>query len=338
MKLPLQKIATTLKLTLIGDGSAAIAGVASTQSAGLEDLVFAQDQQHLDQALASRAAAILTGEFAAGMASKKPLLIAREPRLAFARAAAMLGSPGELPAEIHPSAVIHPTAKLGKDVGVAAFAVIGPKAVVGDRCRIGAGSQVGEGVVLGADCVIASNVTIESNTRIGDRVIVQSGSVLGSDGFGYVRDAKTGRHIKFPQIGTLEVGNDVEIGACCTIDRGALDATVIGAGTKIDNLVHVGHNVRIGANVVIAAQTGISGSVTVEDDVMIGGQVGIGDHAVIKRGVVLGGQAGVMPSKVLHAEAEPLWGTPAKPVRRYLRELAALGRLAKSNKPKTEKD
>jgi UDP-3-O-[3-hydroxymyristoyl] glucosamine N-acyltransferase len=160
-------------------------------------------------------------------------------------------------------------------------------------------------------------------------VIVHAGAVLGSDGFGYVRDEKCGRYIKFPQIGQLLIGDDVEIGANVTIDRGALDATVIGPGTKLDNLIHIGHNCQLGANVIMAAQVGLSGSVSVGDDCMLGGQVGIGDHAEIESGAILGGQAGILPHKKFRGRGEVFWGTPAKPVREYLKELATLARLTK---------
>jgi UDP-3-O-[3-hydroxymyristoyl] glucosamine N-acyltransferase len=153
--------------------------------------------------------------------------------------------------------------------------------------------------------------------------------VLGSDGFGYVRDPSSGRYEKFPQIGGLEIGDDVEIGANTTVDRGALDMTIIGRGTKLDNLVHVGHNVRIGEDVVIAAQTGFSGSAAAEDGVVIAGQVGIGDHARIEKGVILGGQAGILSGKVVRGPGMVFWGTPARPLRQYLKELAVLARLAK---------
>jgi UDP-3-O-[3-hydroxymyristoyl] glucosamine N-acyltransferase len=153
--------------------------------------------------------------------------------------------------------------------------------------------------------------------------------VLGSDGFGYVRDQATGRYEKFPQIGKLEIEDDVEIGANTTIDRGALDVTRIARGTKIDNLVHIGHNCQVGEDVVIAAQTGLSGSITIEKNVILGGQVGIGEHARIGEGVLLGGQGGVLPNKVLRGKGIAFWGTPAKPVREYLKELAVLARLAK---------
>jgi UDP-3-O-[3-hydroxymyristoyl] glucosamine N-acyltransferase len=219
--------------------------------------------------------------------------------------------------------------KTGNDVSVAERVVIGKGVQIGDGTRIGAGSVIGESVVIGGDCELYPNVTIYPGVRLGDRVIVHSGAVLGSDGFGYVRDRATGRHEKFPQIGRLEIEDDVEIGANSTVDRGALEVTRIGRGTKIDNLVHVGHNCQIGEDVVIAAQTGLSGSITIEKNVVLGGQVGIGEHARIEEGVMLGGQAGVLPKKVLRGNGIAFWGTPAKPMREYLKQLAALARLAK---------
>jgi UDP-3-O-[3-hydroxymyristoyl] glucosamine N-acyltransferase len=156
--------------------------------------------------------------------------------------------------------------------------------------------------------------------------------VLGSEGFGYVRDQVTGRYEQFPQLGRLEIGDEVEIGANCTVDRGALDATVIERGVKLDNMVHIGHNVHLGENVVIAAQTGISGSSSIAKDVVIGGQVGIGDHAIVEEGAILGGQSGVLSKKIIRGKGMLFWGTPARPLKEYLRELAVLARLAKSDK------
>jgi UDP-3-O-[3-hydroxymyristoyl] glucosamine N-acyltransferase len=158
---------------------------------------------------------------------------------------------------------------------------------------------------------------------------VHAGAVLGSDGFGFVRDEQSGRYAKFPQIGRLEIGDDVEIGANSAVDRGALDATVIGRGTKLDNMVHVGHNVRIGENVVIAAQTGISGSAVIEDGVVVAGQVGIADHVTVESGAILGAQCGVPTGKVIRGKGILFWGTPARPIKQYLKELAVLARLAK---------
>src|SRR5256885_1231922 len=193
----------------------------------------------------------------------------------------------------------------------------------------GSGGGVGRGVRLGRECEIYPRVTIYAGTTLGDRVIVHAGAVLGSDGFGYVRDSKSGRYEKFPQVGRLVIEDDVEIGANTTIDRGALDETRIRRGAKLDNLVHIGHNCDIGEDVVIAAQTGLSGSIVLENGVVLGGQVGIGEHARLEEGVMLGGQGGVLPNKVLRGKGVAFWGTPAQPVRQYLKQLAALARLGK---------
>jgi len=230
---------------------------------------------------------------------------------------------------VHASAAVHPSVKLGPGVVVEELAVVAERAHIGQASRIGAGCSIGRGVKIGNDCEIYPHVTMYPGTTLGDRVIVHAGAVLGSDGFGYVRDGKTGRYEKFPQVGRLMIEDDVEIGANATIDRGALDETRIGRGTKIDNLVHIGHNCQIGEDVVIAAQTGLSGSIVIENGVVLGGQVGIGEHARIEAGVMLGGQGGVLPNKVLRGKGVAFWGTPAQPVREYLKQLAALARLAK---------
>jgi UDP-3-O-[3-hydroxymyristoyl] glucosamine N-acyltransferase len=163
-------------------------------------------------------------------------------------------------------------------------------------------------------------------------VIVHAGAVLGSDGFGYVRDGATGEYTKFPQQGRLVIEDDVEVGANTTIDRGALEETRIGRGTKLDNLIHLGHNVSVGRNVVIAAQTGVSGSSSIGDGAIIGGQVGMGEHAEIGAGVILGGQGGILPGKRVQGPGMVFWGTPARPIKDYLRELATLARLARRPK------
>jgi UDP-3-O-[3-hydroxymyristoyl] glucosamine N-acyltransferase len=210
--------------------------------------------------------------------------------------------------------------------------VVGEGVTIGEHTRIGAGCVIAAHAQIGSHCELYPNVTVYAGVRLGDRVIVHAGAVLGSDGFGYVRDNATGRYEKFPQVGRLEIEEDVEIGANSTIDRGALDVTRIGRGTKIDNLVHVGHNVQIGEDVVIAAQTGLSGSAVVENDVVIGGQVGIADHVHIKQGAILGAQSGVPTKKVIRGKGVVFWGTPARPIREYLKELAVLARLAKGSR------
>jgi UDP-3-O-[3-hydroxymyristoyl] glucosamine N-acyltransferase len=324
----LKELAGNIDARVVGDISAKVIGVASVAGARRGDVVFAEDEENLAAALKSQASAVIAGSFAEKVHSSKTVLIVAHPRFAFARAASLLRGNAGRSAEIHPTAVIHASAKLGNRVSVGANAVIG-NAIIGERSRIGAGCVIGDEVEIGEDCEIYPNVTIYSGSRLGSRVVVHAGAVLGSDGFGYVRDLKSGRHEKFPQIGNLEIGDDVEIGANTTIDRGALETTRIGRGTKIDNLVHIGHNCQFGEDVIIAAQAGFSGSITIENHVVIGGQVGVGEHARIQEGVLLGGQAGVLPKKILRGKGIAFWGTPAKPLREYLRSLASLARLGK---------
>jgi UDP-3-O-[3-hydroxymyristoyl] glucosamine N-acyltransferase len=327
----LKEIAEFVEARLVGDGSVQVTGVASVQTASPGDLVFVQDDKNLGAALQSQASAVMAGRFAGGNAYSKPLLIAEDPRLAFARAAHLLRPKPERKPGVHGSAVVHGSAKLGKSVVIDERVVISQGAQIGDGTWIGAGSVIATGVVIGGSCELYPNVTVYSGTRIANRVVVHAGAVLGSDGFGYARDAKSGRYEKFPQVGRLEIEDDVEIGANATIDRGALVVTRIGRGTKIDNLVHVGHNVQIGEDVVIAAQTGLSGSAVIEDNVVIGGQVGIADHVRIKQGAILGAQSGIPSRKIIRGKGILFWGTPARPIRQYLRELALLARLAKKD-------
>jgi len=334
MKRSLKQIADAVGARLVGSDQAEISSVASIESASSNDLVFVEDEKHLAAALQSRAGSIIAGEFAASSGSGKPLLIADHPKLAFSRAARILreNSAGDsLQERIHPTAVVHPSAKVASTVRVEARAVINENAEIGEGTRIGSSCVVGTGVKIGHECEVYPNVTIYPGTNLGDRVIVHAGAVLGSDGFGYVRDRKTGHYEKFPQVGRLVIEDDVEIGANATIDRGALDETRIRRGAKIDNLVHIGHNCQIGEDVVIAAQTGLSGSITIENGAVLGGQVGIGEHATIGEGVMLGGQGGVLPNKILRGKGQAFWGTPAQPLREYLKQLATLSRLAKKD-------
>ncbi|MBZ5721249.1 MAG: UDP-3-O-(3-hydroxymyristoyl)glucosamine N-acyltransferase [Acidobacteriia bacterium] len=329
MKRSLKEVAELVQARLVGDGAVAVSGISSIGSASTGDLVFVEDERCLRLALESPAAAVIAGEFATEETAAKPLLVCAQPRLAFARAAKALSAAAPAEPGVHASAVVHASARLGKDVNVEARVVIAEGAVIGDRTTLGAGSVIGAKASIGSDCQLYPNVTIYPGARLGDRVTVHAGAVLGSDGFGYVCDRATGRYEKFPQVGRLEIGDDVEIGANTTVDRGALDVTRIGRGTKLDNLVHIGHNCQLGENVVIAAQAGLSGSIVVESNVVLGGQVGIGEHARIEEGVMLGGQGGVLPHKVLRGKGVAFWGTPAKPVREYLKELAALAKLAR---------
>ncbi len=338
MKHSLAEIAKAAGARLVGDGAREVGGIASIESATADDVTFVEDERRLEEALASAAGAVITGEFAANAKTSKPLLLAKQPRLAFIRAVRLIRpSRGQDYPGMHSTAVVPNSVKVGKRVSVGPHAVVGESVEIGEGTRIGPGVCIGAQVKIGADCYLDANVTVYAGTEIGNRVIVLAGAVLGSDGFGYVRDPESGRYEKFPQVGKLVIGDDVEIGANSTIDRGALDATVLARGVKIDNLVHVGHNARIGENVVIAAQTGIAGSSVIEKDVVVGGQVGIADHARIEEGVILGAQSGIPSKKVIRGKGVVFWGTPARPLKEYLKELAALGRESKKEKGKSKK-
>ena len=339
MKQTLRDLAENLGCRLIEDGSITVSSVSSLQSATNHSLVFVEDARHLDAALGSSAAAVIAGEFAAGdsaagdmrATASKPLLISPQPRLTFARAARLLRDL-DRNRVIHPSAIVAASAKIGKNVAIGARTVLGEHVSVGDETIVGAGAVIGDKVVIGSHCRLDANATIYPGTTLGDRVVVQAGAVLGSAGFGYVRDSETERYEQSPQIGRLTIEDDVEIGANSTIDRGALDETRIRRGTKIDNLVHIGHNVQIGENVVIAAQTGVSGSAIIEDNVIAGGQVGIADHVRIEAGAILGAQSGIPTGKVIRGKGVVFWGTPARPIREYLKELAFVSRAAKKER------
>jgi UDP-3-O-[3-hydroxymyristoyl] glucosamine N-acyltransferase len=317
-----------------------VTGVNGREQATATELLFAEDVNAAKQALASAAAAVVVkpGCIAEYVSNANVAVIeAEQPRLWFARAAKLL-KPARPAGGVHPSAVVGADVELGADVTVGPCAVIGDGARIGAGTRIEAGASVGEGVRIGEQCRIYPRAVLYPGTTLQNRVVVHSGAVLGADGFGYVRDAKTGRYTQFPQQGTLLLEDDVEIGANSTVDRGALKETRIGRGTKIDNLVHVGHNCDLGENVILVALTGISGSSSVGDGAVIAGQVGIGDHVQIGPGVILGGQAGVFSgSKVTNEGLKPgtvLYGTPARPLRQVLREQATLARLTKKRNEK----
>lgn len=282
-----------------------VAGISAAQP---DAAVFAEEPKALAAALGSAAGMILTKAELASEESDPRLVLVAEPKYAFALVAKALAPEPTAPL-IHASANIDPTAKMGANVQVAAGAVIEAGVSVGDGSQIGAGAKILQGVQVGA------------------RAVIQAGAVLGSTGFGFVRHSKTGEYVMFPQQGALVVEDDVEIGANSTIDRGALGETRIGRGTKIDNLVHIGHNCVIGKNVVIAAQVGISGSCVVEDGAVLAGQVGISDHCHIGPGVILGGQAGVFRGATVEGPGQMFAGTPAEPIKNFLKSLARLRRL-----------
>ena len=290
-----------------GAGDAEMVRVASLEGAGPDAVVFAVEAGTLERALQSSAGLVLAAvRNRDGVQDTDPrVLWVKDARYAFAVVARELK---------------------GRSVatGVHATAVVGERVKIGEGTSIGPGAMVGDDVQIGDNCEIGARVTIYPGATLGDRVVVQAGAVLGSTGFGYAANRATGEYVLFPQQGTLVIEDDVDIGANTTIDRGALGETRIGRGTKIDNLVHVGHNCSIGRNVVIAAQTGISGSSVVEDGAILGGQVGIGEHATVGAGVILGGGAGVLSGKKMRGPGEVFWGRPARPLKEYLRDLARL--------------
>jgi UDP-3-O-[3-hydroxymyristoyl] glucosamine N-acyltransferase len=225
---------------------------------------------------------------------------------------------------IHETAIVAPLTRIGANLGIGPYAVIGEDTYIGDGTQIGAHSVIGAGCWIGENCRIHSRVTLYAGTRIGHRVEIHSGAVLGADGFGYAFDGE--RYWKFPQAGIVEVGDDVEIGANTTIDRGSLDDTRIAKGVKLDNLVHVGHNVQIGTHTVVAAQTGISGSSTLGHHVVCGGQVGIADHCTLEDRSIAGAQAGIPTGKTVRS-GQTVWGTPARPLDKFKEAYVWFARL-----------
>ncbi len=316
-----------------GGAEVQLQGVNSSPLADVGDVVFAEDTASASEALNCAAGVVvlrpgLLGPYPAG----RCVVETPQPRLWFSLAAKALKLVP--PAKgIMPSAVVGRDVNLGENVTISPCAVVEDGAIVGTGTCIDSGAVIGAGVRIGSDCHIYPHAVLYPGTTLGDRVMVHAGAVLGADGFGYVRDPATGAYTQFPQQGTLVIEDDVEIGANTTIDRGALAETRIRRGTKIDNLVHVGHNCDIGEDVILVALTGVSGSSSVGNGAVIAGQVGIGDHAHVGPGVILGGQAGVLSGKTVTNEGlKPgtvLWGTPARPLKQVLRELAVLARMAR---------
>lgn len=310
-----------------GDPSREIRGVAGLERAGPDELTFAEGARVLKQASRSRAGCILVTERAS--LSGQTTIAVKQPKLAFIRAAEVLLPPRKTEPGVDATAIIAPGANLLTDVSVGPHAVIEDGVSIGSKTCIGAGVFLGRGVEVGADSVLYPRVSVYPGVRIGNRVVIHAGTVIGSDGFGYV--FAEGGHQKFPQLGQVIIEDDVEIGSNTTIDRGSLGDTVIGEGTKIDNLVQIAHNVRIGRHCAIAAQTGISGSVEIGNYVFIGGQVGIGDKARIEDQAMLGGGARILPGKIVRRGIF-MWGMPARPLSEFKKihaQLTNLPNLAK---------
>jgi len=327
--LRVKEIAAWLEAPWEGEGDREIRRVAPLEEAGDEDLSFVTPGRAAKLAVASRAACLVVpADFL--NATSRTVIRTDDPRAAVARAIPKLHPRSEPSPGVHPTAVLGPGAVIGKGASIGPLVSVGAGVHIGEGTTIGAGSIIGDYVRIGGHCVLHARVTLYHEVTVGNHVVLHSGCVIGADGFGFV--LTKGAYEKFPQVGSVVIGDHVEIGANSCVDRAALGVTLIGEGAKLDNLVHIAHNCRIGRHVVIAAQTGLSGGVVVEDYAVIGGQVGIGDKARIESRAVLGSGSGVLTSKIVRA-GQVMWGTPARPLKQYLGQLAALSRLAKKSRP-----
>lgn len=306
---------------VVGDPTIVIRGLARLELAADHEIAFVEDQRWFAAAAASRASCVIVPEAAPVAAPCR--IEARKPKLAFVQIAELLLPRSSGAPSIHPTAIIEEGAAIHPSVSIGPHASIGAHTRIGPETRIAAGVVIGRHVAIGSGCALYPNVVLYDRVQIGDRVILHAGACIGADGFGYVRDLEAYR--KFPQLGTVTIEDDVELGAGACVDRGALGPTRVGRGSKLDNLVHVGHNVDIGERVVIAAQTGISGSVVIEDDVVLAGQVGIADHVRVQRGAVIGAKAGVPSGKIIRRGS--WWGIPAQPLANFKRLHALWRRL-----------
>ena len=319
MKKTLREIAEWIDGNVLGDASIIIDGITGIDEAGPGDLTFAVSP-HLERALLSKAAAVIVP--AAVETYAKPAIRVANPRLAFTRLLTLFNPPPQVDSGVHQTAVVGKNVRLAEGVAIMAQVFIGDDVAIDAGTIIYPQSYVGAGTVIGKDCLIHPQVTLRERTVLGDRVIVQSGAVLGGDGFGYI--TVDGEHLKVPQVGNVVIEDDVEIGSNTAIDRATTGSTVVKRGTKIDNLVHIAHNDIIGEHCFIVAQTGISGSVTVGDHVTLAGQTGTAGHINIGANSVFIGRAGITkdtPANYFGA------GTPARPHQEWLREQVALHKL-----------
>jgi len=316
MPITAAELARHLQGEVLGDPSAALTGFAPADRARPGDLTFAENDTYFAAAEQSAATAIIvSGDFTS---SSKVLIRVKNARVAFARALALFFPEPVHPAGIHPTAVVSPHAQVDLTAHIGPHCVVGAGAQVGARVTMLAGVYVGDGVQLADDVTLFPNVTIYPRCEIGQRVRIHAGSVIGSDGFGYVLDG--GAHRKVPQVGQVVIGDDVEIGANVTIDRGALAPTVIGRGTKIDNLVQIAHNVVIGEHCIVVSQAGVAGSSTLGNYTVLGGQVGVAGHLKLGDQVSVAAQSGVMHNI---PDGETWLGSPAQPDREMKRQFIA---------------
>jgi UDP-3-O-[3-hydroxymyristoyl] glucosamine N-acyltransferase len=315
MQTTVGQLAALVEGSVDGDENIPIRGISSIEDAEDGDITFAETEKLLSSAGRSRASAVIApvsvGESDLTWSDggyAKPLIRVKNPRFAFAQALRIFAPEPKVYRGIHPSAVIGEGCRFGKNASVHALAVVGDSVTLGDNCVVYPYAYLGDNVTVGDNCVIYPHVVLHDNTQIGSAVVIHSGSVLGTDGFGYmfIED----RHYKIPQIGRVIVEDDVEIGANVTIDKARTGSTRIGAGTKIDNLVHIGHNVTVGRNSVIVAQVGISGSVEIGSGVILAGQVGVKDHLKIGDGSIVAAKTGVIGDIPAQSFVSGMYGRP----------------------------
>lgn len=341
----LVELAKEASAQLLGDGDRLIDGVAPLDAAGPRDLSVFHHPRYREQFLATRAGAVIVRPEVAELRHRPDcsLLVSDDPYLSFAKVVRLMHRAPQAKPGRDPRAAIHPSASVDPSAEVCAYAFVGAEAAVGPGTLLHPFSHVGEGARLGAQCVLHAGAVVERACVLGDRVVLHAGAVVGSDGFGYAFDPSAeaspdgskgaaddpgGAHLKVPQIGIVRIEDDVEIGANSCVDRAALGETVIGRGTKIDNLVQVAHSVRLGRNCALAAHTGISGSTVVGDGVQFGGRAGVADHVTVGDGARIAAAAGVMRD----VPAGETWGgSPAQPVRQWMRQTAW---LAKASRPR----
>ncbi len=320
MRMTVNEVAGRLEGEVVGDGSLELTGVAQASSAKPGDLTFAENETFFRTAEESQASAILVPQ---GFSSaSKTLIRVKDPRIAMARLLPIVAPAEEFEAGVQPGAVVHPTAQVDPTAHIGPHSVVGPHAKVGARSVLMGGNHLGRGAVIGADVKLFPNVVVYAGCEVGDRVIIHASTVIGSDGYGYVFDA--GRHRKVPQIGNVVIHADVEIGSNASIDRAALGSTVIGQGTKIDNLVHVAHNVTVGRHCLIMGQVGFAGSTRLGDYCVIASQSGIAGHLTLGNQATVGAKSGVMrdiPDK------GTVLGIPAMPDKQTKRQWIAVQQL-----------
>ncbi len=325
MKKRLKDLAECVDGTVVGDGEIEISGVASIEEAQPGEITFIGHPKYLPHLSKTNASAVIVSKEVTQ--AGKPLLCVTHPQLAFAKILTLFSFKPYQPKGIDPKAWISPTARLGKDLTVYPFVYIGDRCSIGDRVTLYPGTYVGEDSTIGEDTILYPNVSVYSRTLIGKRVTLHSGVVVGSDGFAYVKEGK--KNVKFPQIGIVEIEDDVEIGSNTTIDRAALGKTILRRGVKIDNLAQVAHNVVIGEDSIIVAQVGIAGSSKIGSNVTLAGQVGVAGHIEIGDNAMVGAQAGViydLPGN------QGYHGSPALPQREYIRAITTLPKLPEMRK------